>query len=227
MVHATWQSVSGSVLSGSPLLADARPALLRFSHSIGLPPSIPDVVGLAIKVLDVHGPGEDQDLILTSSHRGYVGRRRILPCHDLSRGVMSTVLPYEVANVGRRRILARPHPGTPRTTYADVVRSGTDRIPVYEVMLGRIGGPVLATVTADEVVPRHLGDATRFNPGTTGPDLQPRGLLNRLRMPTYPASQDGRGAPPVGWRPALGERPTPDRRHGGGTAATPTRPADP
>ena len=200
VMRASWCPAGGSILSGSPLLAGRKPALMRLSHGIGLPPSIPEVVGLAIKVLDVYGPGQDQDLVLISSRRSYLGRRLILPGHDLAKVVMSSVLPYEVAGVGRRLILARARAGSPSVAYAEVIKGGPERMPVFEVRLGRADGPMLASLHAEEVVAPDLGESTCFNPWHTGPELQPRGVLNHIRRPTYPASQEGRGAPADGWR---------------------------
>jgi hypothetical protein len=200
VMHGTWRPVGGSILSGSPLLAGPKPALLRLSHSIGLPPSIPEIVGFAIKVLDAYGPGQDQDLVLISSCRNYIGRRLILPGHELTTGVMSSVLPYDVDGVGRRLILARARAGSPSATYADVVREGPERMPVFEIRLGRPDGPMLASLHAEELAAPEISETIRYDPWNTGPELQPRGVLNRLRQPTYAASQEGWGAPAEGWR---------------------------
>ncbi len=200
VMRATWRPVGGSILSGSPLLAGPKPALLRLSHGIGLPPSIPEVVGFAVKVLDVHGPGQDQDLVLISSCRSYLGRRLIAPGHDLATTVMSSVLPYDVEGMGRRLILARAREGSASANYAEVVRHGPDRMPVFEIRLSRPDGPMLATIHAEDMAPTEVGERIRYNPWHTGPELQPRGMLNRLRRPTYPASQEGWGAPDEGIR---------------------------
>jgi len=200
VLRATWRPVGGSILSGSPLLAGPKPALLRLSHSVGLPPSIPEVIGFAVKVLDVYGPGQDQDLILISSRRSYLGRRLILPARDLAKVVMSSLLPYEVEGTGRRLVLARAREGTPSVSYATVVRHGPDRMPVFEIRLGRPDGPMLATVHTEGLAPPEVGATLRFDPQHTGPELQPRGILNRLRGPTYAASQKGWGAPEDGHR---------------------------
>jgi hypothetical protein len=202
VLRATWRPTGGSILSGSPLLAGPKPALVRLSHSIGLPPSVPEVVGLAIKVLDVHGPAQDQDLVLISSRGGYLGRRLILPGHDLSTTIMSSVLPYDVAGMGRRIILARAPAGTASATYAEVVKNGAPRMPPFEIRIGRPEGPMLATLHAEEVASPEVAAAVRYNPWHTGPELQPRGALNALRRPTYAASQAGWGAPDDGWRAA-------------------------
>jgi hypothetical protein len=211
VMHATWRPVGGSILSGSPLLAGPKPALVRVSHSIGLPPSIPEVVGFAIKVLDVYGPGHDQDLVLISSRRSYLGRRLILPGHDLAKVLMSSVLPYEVRGVGRRLVLARARTGSPSVTYAEVVRHGPERMPAFEVRLGRPDGPMLASLHAEAMASPEIAESVRYDPWNTGPDLEPRGCLNRLRRPTYAASQEGWGAPEAGAHAATPGSPADDR----------------
>lgn len=211
VMHATWRPVGGSILSGSPLLAGPKPALLRLSHSIGLPPSIPEVVGFAIKVLDVYGPAQDQDLVLISSRGSYVGRRLILPGHDLANVLMSSVLPYEVRGVGRRLVLARARTGSASVSYAEVVRHGPERMPAFEVRLGRPDGPMLASLHAEAEAASEIATSVRYDPWHTGPDLEPRGLLNRLRRPTYAASQQGWGAPDRGARDAMAGDPAAHR----------------
>jgi hypothetical protein len=76
-----------------------------------------------------------------------------------------------------------------------VVRDGADRLPVFEVRVGRADGPMLATLHAEGPAAPEVVEGLRYDPGNTGPDLQPRGALNRLRQPTYAAGQKGRGAP--------------------------------
>lgn len=208
-VLATWRPAERSgPLAGSALVDRDRAALLRLSHGAGLPPGMPDILGWAIKVLDVHGPGRDQDLLLASTGRGRLGRHLLRPGRDLATATLSTVLPYEVADAGRSVIVARGRDDAAAATYADLVRAGPSVLPVYEVRLARCDGPLLATVYPGELAPRDIGEAARFDPWHTGPELKPVGWLNHLRAPTYTASQDARGAPDDGWR-AAASGPTP------------------
>src|SRR4051812_31288290 len=55
-------------------LFGARRALVRISRGGGLPETLPDVRGCAIRVLDAHGSGRHQDLLLASSLAAPVGR---------------------------------------------------------------------------------------------------------------------------------------------------------
>lgn len=208
-VLATWRPAERSgPLEGSPLVDRDRAALLRLSHGVGLPPRLPDILGWAIKVLDVHGPGRDQDLLLASTGRGRLGRHLLRAGRDLATTTLSTLLPYAVAGAGRSVIVARGRDGAPAATYADLVREGPSVLPVYEVRFARTDGPLLATVHPGDRAPAGVGEAARFDPWHTGPELRPVGWLNRLRAPTYIASQDARGAPVDGWR-AAASGPTP------------------
>src|SRR3954447_3771270 len=39
-------------------------SLVRLSRGIGVPEPLPDILGLAVRVLDAHGPDQHQDLLL-------------------------------------------------------------------------------------------------------------------------------------------------------------------
>ena len=62
-------TVSGGGATGVPLLDEpgSYDVLLRLSRSVGLPARLPDILGLAVRVLDAHGPGRHQDLLLDST----------------------------------------------------------------------------------------------------------------------------------------------------------------
>src|SRR5215218_3422857 len=81
----------------------AHPALLRFSRGAGLPEPLPDALGVAVKLPDAHGPGADQDLLLTSSTDRPLLRRLLFPARSFLRGAFSTALPYELG--GERVVL--------------------------------------------------------------------------------------------------------------------------
>jgi hypothetical protein len=73
-------------------------ALLRFSRGAGLPEPLPDALGVAIKLPDAHGPGVDQDLLLTSSTDRPLLRRLLFPARSFVRGAFSTALPYDLGS---------------------------------------------------------------------------------------------------------------------------------
>jgi hypothetical protein len=192
--------------SGVPLFqAGARhPALLRFSRGAGLPEPLPDALGVAIKLPDAHGPGVDQDLLLTSSTDRPLLRRLLFPARSFARGAFSTALPYDL---GRDRVVLLL---VPVPISAGPSTGGEDHRPVGGALaelravaanglelelrtaksLGR--SQPLATVTVGPPLSPDQTGALRFNPWTTGPGIHPSGWLNLLRDAAYQASQRGR-----------------------------------
>jgi len=72
--------------------------VVRLSRAVGLPPPLPDVHGVAIRLPDHLGPGRHQDLLLSATW----GRHVLRPARRL-RGELSTILPFEHA--GRRFVI--------------------------------------------------------------------------------------------------------------------------
>jgi hypothetical protein len=66
-------------------------ATVRLSRSAGLPPPLPDVLGLALRV---RVDGREADLLLSSAGRGRVGRFLLRPRRTPGRGMYTTLLPY-------------------------------------------------------------------------------------------------------------------------------------
>jgi hypothetical protein len=97
-LHPTGVGYHGQLVIGDgpgrpsvPLLRPgaAYPALLRFSRGAGLPEPLPDALGVAVKLPDAHGPGADQDLLLTSSTSRPLLRRLLFPARSfVPRGVL-------------------------------------------------------------------------------------------------------------------------------------------
>jgi hypothetical protein len=179
---------------GVPLLerSAAHPALVRCSRAAGLPEPLPDVLGIAVKLPGAYGDGGDQDLLFSSAPDQRVLRGVLLPARSFLRGAFSTLLPYRVG--GRRVVLwLRPDPKRPGgrgRAFAQLERAvaGT---AVYELWVG--GGLRRPRAVGRLVLTRPLdgADELRFHPWTTGPGLRPSGWLNRLRRPSYAASQAG------------------------------------
>lgn len=193
--EATWSPPAQDILrrSGSAPTTPCR-AVVRVSRGVGLPEAVPDVLGVAVKVLDLHGPGHDQDLLLASVAGGAFGSWLLMPRRSFARARFSTLLPYEVD--GRRTPVVATVDGEPDTTPrgtgdADGVRVRLElldsRTPLGEVALG-------------QRLPTSVAEDLLFDPWHTGERLRPAGWLNRLRRPVYVASQRGRNAPPQGAR---------------------------
>lgn len=212
--HGTWlPEPQTRALDGSPLVAEPAEAILRLSHGIGLPRQWPDILGLAVKLVDVHGPSRDQDLLFASTGSGPFGRHLLRPACDFTRVSFSTVLPYRVGR-WRLPLVAHVGPTANTATYEEILTGGPNAVPLFNVYLGGIRGPRLARVVATGSVPDDIAAALRFDPWNTGPELEPVGRLNELRRPTYAASQDGRGAPTNGLLRHLRGRATARTRSG-------------
>lgn len=146
-------------------------AIVRLSRGIGLRRPLPDILGMAIRILDAHGDGRHQDLLLVTSADLPVARFALLPAIDFDGHAYSSVLPYETPE-GLRLIGGRLDVGRAQITIASP--AGRSRR--------------LATVELGE---RYSGPEPRFDPANTGPGLRPAGFLNRLREYAYSASQAG------------------------------------
>jgi len=179
-------------------------ALLRFSRGAGLPEPLPDALGVAIKLPDAHGPGADQDLLLTSSTDRPLLRRLLFPARSFVRGAFSTALPYDL---GSERVVLLLVPvltdagrsaggGSHRVgggALAELRAATADGLR-FELRTARSLGRSrpLANVTVGPPLPADQTEALRFNPWTTGPGIHPSGWLNLLRDAAYRASQRGR-----------------------------------
>ena len=192
VVGATWDP-DPALLPGSSLTRAPRPALVRVSHAIGLPPGVPDILGIAIRVVDAHGAGRHQDLLLASSGTGSVTRHLLRPVSRVTGTQVSSLLPYDVDGHGRHPIVAHTVGADRTVTYPEVVHDPTALLPDIEVRVGSPDRPRLATLHTDERVPDTAAEPLRFHPWNTGAGLRPAGVLNRLRRPSYRASQVGRG----------------------------------
>ncbi len=96
-IHPRGRAFSGTVVltggagTGAALLdtAGTYDAVVRFSRSAGLPPRLPDVYGLAVRLVDAHGPGASQDLLLDSTQPAPLLRRLPWPRWDATSAVYS------------------------------------------------------------------------------------------------------------------------------------------
>lgn len=143
-------------------------AVVRFSRAVGLPRPIPDLLGMAVRVLDAYGPGQHQDFLLVSSADHPVLHHVFLPTTDVQQRPYTSALPYRAGSelflVGALPDHRSPRPdgddefkrlelaaGTGQLRFQLAVASPAGRFqPVAEL---HIGMPLSA----------HA-DALRFNP---------------------------------------------------------------
>lgn len=175
-------------------------AVVRFSRGAGLPESLPDILGLAIRLVDVHGPGLHQDLLLVTSGSRPGLRHALVPGRSFGHGRWSSLLPYEIA--GRRRVVFGARPATPALDRArrlddlrGIVADGAAVRFVLEVAETSGGWDEVGTLTIARVLTEDENEALRFNPANTGGGIAPIGVLQTVRRRAYLGSQRGRPAP--------------------------------
>ena len=179
-------TVTGGVGTGAPLLdaPGSYDVLVRASRSVGLPAALPDILGLAIRVLDAHGPGDHQDLLLDSTRAEPVLRRFPWLGRDHLGTLFCSLLPYDVAGT-HLLVGARPLPGQGRAS----AESLPDEV-AYELLVATAHGPwrPWGVVRTSGELPAPQGRQTRFNPWTTGGRIRPAGPGQIWRRQAYPAS---------------------------------------
>ena len=184
VVHAATVRVPGAAAAPRAAQLFAEPgeyrAVVRFSRSLGLPRPLPDLLGMAIRVLDAYGSGRHQDLLLITSMDLPLAHHLFLPAAGLQDRIYSSSLPYRA---GDERFIVGALPrgeaanGDLRFDLAVASLEGRFR-RVAELDVGARLGPEL--------------DAMAFNPFNCGGGMRPSGRLNRWRAVAYPRSQAAR-----------------------------------
>ena len=164
--------IPGGASYGASLLDEpgSYDVLVRRSRSAGLPAPLPDIHGLAVRVLDCYGPGQHQDWLVDSTSPAPLLRR--LPLPRFTPSLYSSLLPYDVGGV--KLLLG-----------ARAVEGG------YALLVATPHGPwaEVGEVTVGDVV--QGGRQVRFDPWTTGAGITPVGLVQELRRGAYPAAHVG------------------------------------
>ncbi len=185
--------LGGAPVGAIALEREAR-VLVRLSRSFGLPEWLPDPCGLAIRVPDAYGPGRHQDLLLVTSGSAPGARHALLPSRGFCDLPYSTVLPYRVGGetvlLGARALAPRPGP-----KLADLRGRETGGL-AFELAVAGVadGWRPLARLELGRRLPPEETERLGFDPTNSGGGLEPVGWLNKLRGPTYAASQEGRKA---------------------------------
>ncbi|MDH2423833.1 hypothetical protein [Sphaerisporangium sp. TRM90804] len=183
---------------GVPVLDEPgeRDVLVRMSKSLSLSRSLPDVLGLAVRVPGGTPGGGDLDLLLSTA-----GWPRVYPWPStgFTSGVYSTLLAYE-SRLGPVRLLAvadrrRRLSPDPAELAAEV------RKAPLEFVLGVDGArrAPFASLLVHTPVPHAQGESRGFDPVVNShPGLWPAGLVQRARLVAYAGSRRGRaGDPPA------------------------------
>jgi hypothetical protein len=186
---------------GVPLLAEpgTHDAIVRCSRGAGLPEALPDVLGVAVRLPDLHGPGAHQDFLLASSAEGPILHHLLLPGPGGFFGqTFSSILPYSVG--GSLRLVGavpvRPPAPAGGTDLEQLAEAAADHQARFHLALAGLGGrwQQFGTLSLLERLGDDETEALCFNPWNTGGGFRPRGPLMGLRDPAYRGSQWGRGA---------------------------------
>jgi hypothetical protein len=178
---------------GVPWL-DARATdavVVRLSRGTGLPTSLPDLLGLAIRL---PGDGAPVDLLLTTTGRGRLTRLVPVLRRDTA-AFYSSIMGYR-SDAGSLRLAAFPEadevPSDPRPLAAAVSRDGLR----FTLAVCRGLGPwrPFARLTLREPLPA-LDPDVRFDAvQNPPPGLVPDGPMARFRAPAYARARAARGS---------------------------------
>jgi hypothetical protein len=187
---AELQQIDGGVVLPGELEGET---IVRLSRSLGAPEWLPDPCGLALRVPDAYGPGRHQDLLLASSGQAPLARHLLLPSRGFCDRPYSSILPYRLA--GRTVVvLARPtRRRAPGPLLAELRERDRAELE-FELAIARPRGAPrsVARLQLGRRLPAAVTERLDFDPCNSGGGLEPVGLLNKLRGPSYSASQMGR-----------------------------------
>ena len=190
VVPSTSDALGSTELFGT---CGRRPALVRFSRSLGLPRPLPDLLGMSVRVPDAYGTERHQDFLMVTTVDAPLIHHLFVPASDVQQRPYSSSLPYRA---GDRKLVvgALPRPESPRFEGGNelerLAAAACTGALVFDLAVAEVWGrfrPV-AELRVGARLPIEA-DATRFNPWNTGGGLTPTGLLNRLRDYAYPLSQ--------------------------------------
>ena len=174
-------------------------AIARLSRAAGLPPPLPDALGLAFRLEDAHGAGRHQDFLLVTSGAGPLLHHLLLPAPGgFFSQPYSSLLPYRVGSglcmVGALPSAPAEDPGARPGSLEEVEEAARRGPLVFRLALPSLEGRwrPAGTLTLEERVPQDEIDGLRLNPWNTGGGLRPAGPLNGLRDAAYKGSQHGR-----------------------------------
>jgi hypothetical protein len=180
-------------LDDVPLLGKrgSHPAIARLSRGAGVPLALPDVHGLAIRIVDAHGPSQHQDFLLATSLRRYV----LAPARGFFSLPYSSILLYRMAGqlrvVGARAATTAADDG--RDPFDQLLRTAAARDLGFTLALAPPLGRWRPVGTIE--IGRRLGEgnaeAIRFNPWNCGGGIVPTGPFMGIRDEAYRESQRG------------------------------------
>ncbi len=168
----------------------------RLSRAVGLPPPLPDVLGLALRwpqpQADLTGDHSTAELLLAATGQTVPGRHLLRPMTRWSPAFYGSLLTYRV---GDRRVLLGAVARRTRIAPADLTtlaRAVDERPLLLDLVVATEFGPwepfgelrLIGPARSDDLEPM------RFNPARHPiRELHPEGLLQRARGSSYSAVQ--------------------------------------
>ncbi|HEX2095798.1 MAG TPA: hypothetical protein VHF50_00320 [Solirubrobacterales bacterium] len=191
---ATLAPLAGSRTGAAALDTPSEP-VVRLSRSLGLPEPLPDPCGLAFRIPDAYGAGQHQDVLLVSSAQPPLARHAILPSRGFLDRPYSSLLPYRL-NGDLVLLAARGVGGDDKgPLLADLREREVGGLEFELCTAGLRGGwRPAAKLTLGERLPPTDTERLGLDPTNTGGGLELAWWLNRLRGPSYRASQEGRAS---------------------------------
>jgi hypothetical protein len=177
-------------------------ALVRFSRAAGLPEPLPDALGIAVRLLDVHGPNRHQDFLLVTSADRPLAHHLLLPAvRGFFGQSFSSLLLYRFG--GKLRLVgaapaARPAQRETRGALPELARLADRGDLGFDLALAPPTGRwrFVAHLRVDDRLPDDTTERLAFTPWNTGGGIRPAGPLMGIRRVAYRASQRGRGLQP-------------------------------
>ncbi len=184
--HGTLALLPGADTLAVPLVRGPRkrPVLVRFSRGAGLPDSLPDVLGLAVRIPDADGHGGVQDLLLATAGRRPGWRQLPWLSRDLLRSTYSSLATYDVA--GRALLV-----GTVADDDAGPAELGGLRgRSVLLATAERVGRwEPFARLLVGEPLPDDTGREIGFDLANDAGGFHPQGPFRSLRTRSYPRAR--------------------------------------
>ncbi len=189
--------VGGRGGHGAPFLdTPARyDALVRLSRGAGLPEPLPDILGVAVRVLDAFGAGRHLDLLMVTSGRRPILRHVFLPSLGFEDDQFSSVLPYRVGDghvvFGARFVGIDTGRHVHLGDIGRRVAAGAVRL-VIEVASVRGPWREVGVVQLGDQMTDARAESLGFDPSNAGGGIQPVGVLQAVRRLSYRASRAAR-----------------------------------
>ncbi|WGL51060.1 hypothetical protein P5P86_13925 [Nocardioides sp. BP30] len=180
---------------GSALGHGERAVTVRLSRGVGLPPTSPDLLGLALRIAPAHDADavvtDDIDLLLTTTARPTWGRWLVLPARRWTSRPFSTVMPYATADGGSTLLVLQPVTDwLPDASPAALDEVSEHHPLAFDVLESRTGWRTVGRLVIDRV---GGDESLAFDPMLhAAPGLRPVRLLSAVREAAYRGSRQGR-----------------------------------